>query len=147
MNLRIWQILSELKIHSLFINHFAKIKKDQENTFKTAAPILIKSIKECTLFFNSWFESGNLREVEKISDLEYNLYLNYDFNTLNYTQWYYFSVKNLKKGKWVFITFKIRIGFTYKFNIMNLQKDESSYSNGMKPFVHSVQKNLEKQTN
>lgn len=50
------------------------------------------------MFFNSRFESGNLREVEKINDLEYNLYLNFDFNTLNYTQWYYFSVRNVKKG-------------------------------------------------
>lgn len=48
-------------------------------------PIIFKSMKDCTLFFNSWFESGNLREVEKLNDLEYNLYLNFDFNTLNYT--------------------------------------------------------------
>jgi hypothetical protein len=27
------------------------------------------------------------------------MYLNFDFNTLNYTQWYYFSVRNIKKGK------------------------------------------------
>ena len=39
------------------------------------------------------------------------------------------------------------IGLTYKFNIMNLQKDDSSYSHGMKPFVYSVQKNREAETN
>jgi len=33
------------------------------------------------------------------------------------------------------------LGFTYKFNIMNLQKDESSYSNGMKPFLYSTRRN------
>ena len=52
---------------------------------KDENPIVVKSIKDSTIFFNSKFESGNLREVEKISDLEYNLYLNFDFNTLNYT--------------------------------------------------------------
>jgi hypothetical protein len=30
---------------------------------------------------------------------------------------------------------------------MNLQKDDSSYSNGMKPFIYSTQKNREAQTN
>jgi hypothetical protein len=71
-------------------------------------PIVFRQVKDSTLFFNSRFESGNLREVERINDFEYNLYLNFDFNTLNYTQWYYFSVRNIKKGN------------TYKFNIMNL---------------------------
>ena len=87
------------------------------------------------MFFNSRFESGNLREVEKVNEFEYNLYLNFDFNTLNYTQWFYFSVRNIKKG------------LTYRFNIMNLQKDESSYSQGMKPFVYSTQKNKESDSN
>ena len=58
------------------------------------------------------------------------MYLNFDFNTLNYTQWYYFSVRNIKKGK--SHTFPTNsgasLGYTYKFNIMNLQKDESLYS-------------------
>ena len=47
--------------------------------------LVITSITEKTLFFNSQFESGNLREVEKIKDLEYNLYLNFDHNTLTYS--------------------------------------------------------------
>ena len=62
-------------------------------------PILIKQVKDSTLFFNSWFESGNLYEVEKLNEMTYNLYLNFDFNTLNYTQWYYFSIRNIRKGK------------------------------------------------
>jgi len=61
--------------------------------------LILSEIKENSIFFNSQFESGNLKEVEKVNDLEYNLYLNYDFNTDNYTQWYYFSIRNLKKGK------------------------------------------------
>ena len=83
---------------------------------------------DSTLFFNSWFESGNLCEVERISDLEYNLYLNFDFNSLNYSQWYYFAVRNIKKGNIVENLICDILGFTYKFNIVNLQKDDSSYS-------------------
>jgi hypothetical protein len=64
---------------------------------------MYRVVKDSTLFFNSKFESGNLREVEKISESEYNLYLNFDFNTLNYTQWYYFSVRNIKKGNFISI--------------------------------------------
>jgi hypothetical protein len=62
-------------------------------------PILIKQVKDSALFFNSRFESGNLYEVEKLNEMTYNLYLNFDFNTLNYTQWYYFSIRNIRKGK------------------------------------------------
>ena len=39
------------------------------------------------------------------------------------------------------------IGHTIKLNIMNLQKDDSSYYTGMKPFVYSYQKNRETGTN
>ena len=46
---------------------------------------MYRIVKDSTIFFNSWFESGNLREVERVNDLEYNLYLNFDFNTQNYT--------------------------------------------------------------
>ena len=73
-------------------------------------PIVFPSnnIKESTIFFNSRFESGNLREVEKISEYEYNLYVNFDFNSTVHSQWYFFSVRNIAAGR------------QYKFNIMNL---------------------------
>ena len=92
-------------------------------------PLFIKDVNERTLFFNAQFESGNLREVEKVKDCEYNLVLNFDHNTLNYSQWYFFSVRNIGKGH------------TVRFNICNLQKDDSTYSIGMKPFVYSVAQN------
>ena len=72
--------------------------------------------------------------MERIRDTEYNLYLNFDHNTLNYSQWFFFSVRNLVKGH------------TYKFNIMNLQKDDSCYAIGMKPFVYSTKKNKSENT-
>lgn len=47
--------------------------------------MVIKSVNRNSIFFNSRFESGNLREVEKVKEGEYNLYLNFDHNTLNYS--------------------------------------------------------------
>jgi hypothetical protein len=109
--------------------------KRQQSDIDENVPIIYRGVRESSLFFNSRFESGNLREVERVNEFEYNLYLNFDFNTLNYTQWFYFSVRNIKKGH------------TFKFNVMNLQKDDSSYSHGMKPFVYSSSKNREAGTN
>lgn len=77
---------------------------------------MLKSIRDTSLFFNSNFESGNLKEVERVSEHEYNLLLNYDTNTTIYTQWYYFSVMNVKAGN------------SYKFNLVNLVKEDSSYT-------------------
>ena len=92
-------------------------------------PLYIRDVCDKTIFFNAQFESGNLREVERIKEGEYNLILNFDHNTLNYSQWYFFSVRNIGKGH------------TVKFNINNLQKDDSTYAVGMKPFVYSVKQN------
>lgn len=64
-----------------------------------------------------------------------------------YTQWYYFSVHNVMKGNY-FVYYKTYfIGGTYKFNIINLYKDDSAYSVGMKPFVYSLLKNQKSNTN
>lgn len=41
---------------------------------------------ENTLVFDSKFESGNLSKAVKISENEYNLYLDYDVETKGYTQ-------------------------------------------------------------
>jgi len=82
--------------------------------------------EEPVLVFESRFESGNLRRAVQIGPYEYDLILKYDYGTNNYTQWFYFSVKNTKKGA------------NYKFNIINLVKPESSYNQGMKPLVYSV---------
>lgn len=83
----------EKSIHENIVKEVKKYKSTKDEN-----PVYLRSLKDSTLLFNSKFESGNLREVEKVNDLEYNLYLNFDFNTLNYTQWYYFSVRNFKKG-------------------------------------------------
>jgi hypothetical protein len=51
-----------------------------------------------TLVFESRFESGNLQLVHKKSEAEYDLVLQNDINSKGHTQWFYFRVKNVKKG-------------------------------------------------
>lgn len=52
-------------------------------------------------------------------------------HTRGHTQWFYFSVSNVRKG------------VPYKFNIINLMKPDSLFNFGMKPVVYS-EKNAEK---
>lgn len=87
-----------------------------------------------TLRFSSKFESGNLKKAIKINENEYRLLLEYDTETLGYTQWYFFSVKPYKSNH------KVR------FNITNLMKYDSLYNGGMKPlvFTHTDYKENEK---
>lgn len=80
-----------------------------------------------TLKFDSKFESGNLWQAIKINEDEYNLMLEYDIETQGYTQWYYFSVSNYKEGH------------TVKFNILNLMKPNSLYSQGLLPLAKSTE--------
>lgn len=75
--------------------------------------------------FESRFESGNLRRAIQVYPFEYDLVLHPDVNTRGHTQWFFFSVSNT------------RAGVPYKFNIINLMKDDSLYNDGMLPLVHS----------
>ena len=79
-----------------------------------------------TLVFESRFESGNLRKVTKVGPFEYELYLKNDYGTQSFTQWYYFRIQNTRKGE------------TYRLNIVNLMKPDSTYTKGMRPLVCSV---------
>ena len=83
-------------------------------------------VPEDSLRFNSKFESGNLKKAIRLNDSEYNLYLEFDTETLGYTQWFYFEVRNQ--------------GFTssVRFNVMNFVKHDSLYNRGMKPLVFAV---------
>ncbi|KAL0490549.1 cytosolic carboxypeptidase [Acrasis kona] len=81
--------------------------------------------QDTTLFFESRFESGNLRRAIQVYEYEYDLILKFDVNTKGHTQWFYFSVKNARKG------------IKYKFNIINLVKGDSLYNYGMKPLAYS----------
>ena len=77
------------------------------------------------LQFESRFESGNLRQVKRVGNYEYELALNTDLYTKRHTQWYYFQVR------------KTIPGVTYTFTIINFLKKDSLYNHGMKPLFYS----------
>lgn len=58
-------------------------------------------------------------------DSEYNLKLAFDINTDRHTQWFYFRVSNIRKGR------------SYKLNMQNLMKTEAVYNLGMQPLAYS----------
>ncbi|CAM9675104.1 unnamed protein product, partial [Laminaria digitata] len=78
-----------------------------------------------TILFESRFESGNLRSAERINESEYNLQLAFDINTDRHTQWFYFRMSNLRKGR------------SYKLNLQNLMKPHAMYNLGMQPLAYS----------
>ena len=78
-----------------------------------------------TLIFESRFESGNLRRAVQVDKYEYDLYLKPDHGTTNITQWFYFRLGNTRKYR------------TYQLHIVNFQKPESSFNDGMKVLLYS----------
>jgi hypothetical protein len=87
------------------------------------------------LIFDSRFENGNLRKASKVNNIEYNLWLENDWNTKGHTQWYYFKViyKDISLGP----EKKVH---KIKFNILNLGKTSSLYQEGMIPCIWSKRK-------
>eukprot|EP00038_Savillea_parva_P024931 m.45545 g.45545 ORF g.45545 m.45545 type:complete len:827 (+) comp6663_c0_seq1:303-2783(+) len=79
------------------------------------------------LKFESRFESGNLRTATMMHPRLYDLVLSPDINTMGHTQWFFFSVSNMKPG------------VAYRFNIINLEKANSQYNFGMQPVMYSEQ--------
>ena len=79
-----------------------------------------------TLLFESRFESGNLRKAMKVGPFEYELYLKNDYGTQSFCQWYFFRIQNTRKDQ------------TYRFNIVNFMKPESTYNKGMRPLIYSM---------
>ena len=117
-----------------------KNKKRNKTQEKNVENIIIENgfdINE-TIIFESKFESGNLqlaylteqsKDEENIEQIDkYQLFLHNDTNTTGYTQWFFFRVKNMKKGK------------TINFSIMNLLRKTTKYSYGIKIWVYSKKK-------
>ncbi|XP_044047852.1 cytosolic carboxypeptidase 2 isoform X2 [Siniperca chuatsi] len=77
------------------------------------------------LEFESRFESGNLQKAVQVGVYDYELTLRTDMYTRKHTQWFYFRVRNMKAG------------VTYRFTIINLMKNSSLYSQGMRPLLYS----------
>ncbi|XP_058492634.1 cytosolic carboxypeptidase 1 [Solea solea] len=80
-----------------------------------------------SLKFNSQFECGNLRKAVQVRKYEYDLMLNSDINSNHYHQWFYFEVSGM------------RVGTTYRFNIINCEKSNSQFNYGMQVLMYSVQ--------
>lgn len=77
-------------------------------------------MKSDALYIDSQFESGNIEKVFKSKvGHEYQLFMNVDTNTRGHQQWFYFRIRNIKRGK------------SYKFNILNFTKPKSLYRDGM----------------
>lgn len=80
------------------------------------------------LRFDSCFEGGNLDCVIKVTPNEYDLFLRIDSNTRGHAFWFYFNICNGKKlGRYV-------------FRICNVNKNNSLFEQGMRPFVFSKRK-------
>ena len=68
---------------------------------------------------------GNLGKATRTGQSAYELTLDTDMYTEKHTQWFYFSVRHMRKGR------------TYTFRIVNLLKPDSLYNQGMQPVVYS----------
>jgi len=73
-----------------------------------------------SLNLNNSVNMNNNENIEK-----YELFLHNDTNTSGYTQWFFFRVSNVKKGK------------TLNLNIMNFLRKTTKYCNGIKIWVYS----------
>ena len=80
------------------------------------------------LVFDSKFESGNLDVVVKTGERSYDMFMRPDSNTCGHLHWFYFSVRNARKGH------------TVKFSIMNFTKRLRLYQQGMRPNVWSAKR-------
>lgn len=56
------------------------------------------------------------------------MFLRNDYNSQGYTQWYYFSVSNMKRHQ------------KYCLNLKHFIKPDSLYNQGMKPLIYSTRK-------
>jgi hypothetical protein len=112
------------------------------------------SLPSNNLIFKSNFESGNLDSVQRVVgrekllsdsdirmlsncaipkpvDQEYDLNIRKDIGTNGNIQWYYFAITTPEVDNHSF-------PLTVRFNIINMQKNDSLYNYGMKPTVFSI---------
>ena len=93
---------------------------------------LLQDQNDKTLLFESRFECGNLCKAYRVGDNEYDLELSPDIKTRGHTQWFYFSVRNTRKGS------------PYIINITNFCKRGSLYSSGLRPLMFSEKRAKDK---
>ena len=80
------------------------------------------------VLFDSDFECGNIDQIRKRSDVEYDLWIRNDTNGTSNLQWFYFRMRNPEN-----FTDVIRL------NIVNFTKGNSLFYYGMKPSFWSQQ--------
>ncbi|KAJ3068186.1 Cytosolic carboxypeptidase 2 [Podochytrium sp. JEL0797] len=91
-----------------------------------------ESFKIPPLHFESRFECGNLAKAVRKGPSHYELYCRNDLNTAGHTQWYFFSISGMvtrDEDSYELIT--------YRFDIVNLSKPKTLYSNGLRPLMYS----------
>ncbi|CAF3345315.1 unnamed protein product [Rotaria sp. Silwood1] len=99
---------------------------DMDKSPRQQQPKANESEQMCpSLIFESRFEGGNLRQVKRVGQFEYELVLRPDLYTRRHTQWYYFRVQNMIAN------------ITYRFRIINLVKKSSLYNEGMQILLFS----------
>ncbi len=89
--------------------------------------LAVPSFTEGVEFF-SRFENANLRQVTRVSRVEYELYLGEDYGTTGHYHWFFFRTRST-----------LPAGTAVRFKIVNMIKPSSLYSVGFRPFAFSTQ--------
>jgi hypothetical protein len=74
-----------------------KVSTYTEDTVPLPPSYTLTSPTDTTLVFDSRFESGNLARATRSGQTSYDLLLETDLYTNKHTQWFYFSVQNMRK--------------------------------------------------
>lgn len=85
--------------------------------------------------FESRFECGNLLQAIRVAEREYDLIVRSDINTQGHHQWFFFGVASTHDGVYKGDGANNGDQVKIRFNIINLTKPQSMFSQGMKP-VH-----------
>ena len=109
---------SHFESGNLQLAYIIKDLEDKENKENNNNNSNINNASDITCLNNSL-------NIDNDNIDRYELFLHNDTNTLGYTQWFFFRISNVKKGK------------TLNFNIMNFLRKTTKYSNGMKIWVYS----------
>jgi len=103
-----------------------KITEELNEQASTSSLFIPKEAIEEGCLFYSKFECGNLKRAIKLSNTEYNLLIEPDFNTKGHMHWFYFQISS-----------KLPKGTVLTFHISNLLRGDSLYANGLEPVVFS----------
>ena len=128
-NLQLAYITESIDEIKNFNNNINKNKNnDNENNLNNSINNNNKNININSSINNDINKDVNFNMINDLKKEEierYELFLHNDTNTSGYTQWFFFRISNIKKGK------KINL------NIMNFLRKKTKYSNGIKIWCYS----------